>query len=331
MRRITAIGAALSAAVALGVTACGSTAREDRGQGWSFRDDRGVVVTAEDEPERVVAQTAAAGALKDFGVPVVGTFGPLVRDDGSTEPEAGSIDPDEVTDVTGAGYGEVNTERLAALDPDVVVSGKYPGYPGLWHLNEDQERQINRFAPTIGVQQAGLQLPEGIANYERTAEALGADVESPRVQRDEAAFHRAAERLRGIGQRLREQGRTILAIGGNRENFYAVNPPAHPDLAYYAEQLGLPLRVPDSPDGPDGYFESMSWENAGRYPADILMWDTRSESLTPEEMRRKPVFAQREEVRAGSLVEWDAVAPMSYASYAGIMNELADQLEAQLT
>lgn len=330
MRRTTAIGVALSTALTLGITSCGNAAQEHRGEGWSFTDDRGVEVTADSRPERVVAQTAAAGALKDFGVRVTGTFGPLVRDDGSTEPEAGSIDPGEVTDVTGPGYGEVNTERLAALEPDVVVSGKYPDYPGLWHLNENQEHEINRFVPTIGVQQAGLQLPAGIANYKRTAEALGADVRAPRVQQDEAAFHEAAERLRGIGQRLREQGRTILAVGGNRENFYAVNPPAHPDLAYYADQLGLPLRVPESPDGPDGYFESMSWENAGRYPADILLWDTRSESLTPDEMRGKAVFAQREEVRAGRFVEWDAVAPMSYASYADIMNELADQLEAQL-
>lgn len=288
-------------------------------------------MTTDGPPERVVAQVSAAGALQDFGVPIVGTFGPLERDDGSAEPEAGNIDPNEVTDVTGSGYGEVNAERLAALDPDVVVAGKYPDYPGLWHLTEEQEQMVNRFAPTIGVQQAGLQLPEGISKYQRAAEALGSDPDSERVRRDEAAFQRAADRLRTLGERMRAQDQSILAVGGNRESFYAVNPPSHPDLAYYAEQLGLPLVVPDNPDQDGGsYFETLSWENADAYPADVLLWDSRSESLPPEEMRSNPVFAQREEVAADRFVEWEAVAPMSYASYATIMNELADELQAQL-
>lgn len=65
-------------------------------------------------PRRIIAQVSAASALSDFGVPVVGTFGPLVRGDGSTEPEADSVDPRRVTDITGPTMTRL-ADRLEAL------------------------------------------------------------------------------------------------------------------------------------------------------------------------------------------------------------------------
>ena len=43
---------------------------------WSFTDDRGVTLTSPAVPSRIVAQTSAAAALYDFGVQVVGIYGP---------------------------------------------------------------------------------------------------------------------------------------------------------------------------------------------------------------------------------------------------------------
>ena len=43
-----------------------------------------------------------------------------------------------------------------------------------------------------------------------------------------------------------------------------------------------------------------------------------------------PVFQALPAVQANRFVEWNAVAPLSYASYAKIMNKLADQLEQVL-
>lgn len=298
---------------------------------WSYTDDRGAEVSTEQRPRDVVAQVSAAGALQDFGVPIAGTFGPLVRSDGSTEPEAGSIDPQQVTDVTGPGYGEVNLERLATLEPDVVVSGKYAEYPGLWHLTEDQEAMVRELAPTIGVQQSGIALPEAIEKYRGLARALGADADSERVRADERAFHDAADRLRGIGDRMRAAGTNILAVGGTEQEYFVVDPHRNPDLDFYVRELGLPITVPDNPDeAGGGYFERLSWENAGAYPADIMLWDARTASLPPERMKRNPIFAAQPAAAADRFAKWEAVAPLSYASYAGIMHELADELQAQL-
>jgi iron complex transport system substrate-binding protein len=301
------------------------------GKPWSYTDDRGVTVTDDTVPTRIIAQVSAAGALTDFGVDVVGTFGPLLKPDGTIEPEAGSVDPRKVTDVTGPGYGEINVELAAALQPDLLVSGKYAGFAGLWHLTQDQEDKVRGFVPIVGIEQSGRPLPEAIAAYKNLARALGADVDSPPARADEARFDAAAQRLRQIGTRLRAQGRTILAIGGTPQEFYVAVPERAPDLDYYAGGLGLPIVTPRHPDLPGGaYFERLSWENVNTYRGDVFLWDTRSASMTPQQMKQNPLFAAQPAAAQDRFAEWDAVAPLSYASYAQIMNNLADQLENEI-
>jgi iron complex transport system substrate-binding protein len=298
---------------------------------WSFTDDRHLTVTADAPPRRIIAQVSAAGALKDFGVDVVGTFGPLVKDDGATESEAGSLDPRRVTDVTGPGYGQINMERVTSLDADLLVSGKYAEFEGLWHLPREQEEMVKRLVPTVGIAQSGMPLPENIAKYKELARALGGDVDSPQMRADQDSFNAAAQRLRVLGARLRSEGRAILTVGGTRQEYFVVVPGRNPDLDYYVRQLGLPIVSPRNPDVVGGgYFERLSWENASAYTGDILMWDTRTASMTPQQMKDNVVFAAQPAAAQDRFVEWDAVAPLSYASYAKIMNKLADQLESKL-
>ncbi|GLZ33727.1 hypothetical protein Lesp02_59150 [Lentzea sp. NBRC 105346] len=308
----------------------GCSAAPDTGQGWSFTDDRNETVSARERPQRIIAQVSAAGALTDFGVKVTGTFGPLKKDDGTVEAEAGSVDPASVTDVTGGGYGELNLEKIAGLSPDLLVSGKYAEYAGLWHVTEEQEKSVRKMVPTVGILQSGKALPDTIARYRDLAKALGGDVDSARVKADFDAFTKASDRIRSIGSRMRAENKTVLAVGGTTEGYFVAVPARAPDLAYYVS-LGLPITTPANPDLPGGgYFERLSWENAGTYRPDVLLWDTRRASNKPEEMKQHPVFAALPAAAANRFVGWDAVAPMSYASYAKIMNRLADQLEISL-
>lgn len=331
MKRKVSAGIGVLAIAGL-VAGCSSpTGSESAGSGaWSFTDDRGVTVRADEQPKRVIGQVSSAAALQDFGVPITGTFGPLTSRDGSKERQAGSIDPARVTDVTGNSYGELNMERVATTRPDILVSGKYAGFGGLWHLNEQQERKVTEIAPTAGIQQDGKPLPEVIGRYEDLAGALGADVTSPKVEGDKRAFEAASRRIADLGAKLREQHRSILTVGGTREQYYVVSPKRNPDLAYYVEQLGLPITEPANPDmAGGGYFEHLSWERASAYQGDILLWDTREASLPPEQMKQNPTFASLPAARADRFVPWDALAPYSYASYAETMNRLADQIEAK--
>lgn len=325
----------VAAVVLLGlvVAGCGGNApTEQQGGQWSFKDDRGKEVTAPKRPERVVAQVSAAGALKDYGINVVGTFGPLKRPDGSTDPEAGSIDPSQVADITGPGYGEIDFEKFAALNADLVVAGHYPEVTGLWHLTAEFEEKVLKVAPTVGIGQSKIQLPDGIKRYRELAKSLGADTESARVKADEEAFTKAADRLRVIGGKMTDAKQKIQVIGADPKLFYVAVPARNPDLDWYAKELGLPLLTPDRPDTEGGgYFQSLSWENSGTYKEHVIMWDTRQHVLSPEKMKEgHPVFQALPAVQANRFVEWNAVAPLSCSSYAKIMNKLADQLEQVL-
>ncbi|GLY46654.1 ABC transporter substrate-binding protein [Lentzea sp. NBRC 102530] len=324
----------VAAVLLLGLVAgCGGNApTEQAGGQWSFKDDRGKEVTAEKRPERVVAQVSAAGALKDYGINVVGTFGPLKRADGSTDPEAGSIDPSQVTDVTGPGYGEIDFEKFAALNADLVVAGYYPEVTGLWHLTAEFEEKVTKVAPTVGIGQSKIQLPDGIKRFKDLAKSLGADVDSAKVKADEEAFTKAADRLKAIGRKMTDAKQKIQVIGADPKLFYVAVPARNPDLDWYVKELGLPLLTPEKPDTEGGgYFQSLSWENSGTYKEHVIMWDTRQHVLNPEQMKEgHPVFQGLPAVQAGRFVEWNAVAPLSYSSYAGIMNKLADQLDQVL-
>ena len=326
----------VAAVLLLGLVAgCGGNAPTEQGQGsgqWSFKDDRGKEVTAEKRPERVVAQVSAAGALKDYGVNVVGTFGPLKRADGSTDPEAGSIDPSKVTDVTGPGYGEIDFEKFAALNADLVVAGYYPEVTGLWHLTAEFEEKVSKIAPTVGIGQSKIQLPDGIKRFKELAKSLGADVESAQVKADEEAFTKAADRLKAVGRKMTDAGQKIQVVAGDPKLFYVAVPGRNPDLDWYTKELGLPMLTPDKPDTEGGgYFQSLSWENAGTYKEHVIMWDARAAWLDPEKMKEgHPVFQGLPAVQANRFVAWNAVAPLSYASYSKIMDKLADQLEQVL-
>ncbi|MFS8099639.1 ABC transporter substrate-binding protein [Lentzea alba] len=315
------------------VAGCGGNAQTEQGGQWSFKDDRGKEVTAPERPKRVVAQVSAAGALKDFGVNVVGTFGPLKRADGSTDPEAGSIDPSQVTDITGPGYGEIDFEKFAALNADLVVSGYYPEVTGLWHLTGEFEEKVLKVAPTVGIGQSKIQLPQGVKRFQELAKALGGDTESAKVKADEEAFTKAADRLKTIGAKMKAANQKIQVVGADPKLFYVAVPARNPDLDWYVTELGLPLLTPEKPDTEGGgYFQSLSWENSGTYKEHVIMWDTRQHVLNPEQMKEgHPVFQALPAVQAGRFVEWNAVAPLSYSSYAKIMNKLADQLDTALT
>lgn len=324
---------AVAAVLLLGLVAgCGGNAPTEQQGQWSFKDDRGKEVTAPQRPQRVVAQVSAAGALKDYGVNVVGTFGPLKKSDGTTDPEAGSIDPSQVTDITGPGYGEIDFEKFAALNADLVVAGYYPEVTGLWHLTAEFEEKVLKVAPTVGIGQSKIQLPDGIKRFRELAKALGGDVESAKVKADEESFTKAADRLKAIGAKMKAANQQIQVVGADPKLFYVAVPARNPDLDWYVQELGLPLLVPDKPDTEGGgYFQSLSWENSGTYKTHVIMWDTRQHVLSPEQMKEgHPVFQALPAVRANRFAEWNAVAPLSFASYAKIMNKLADQLEQVL-
>ena len=321
------LGAALAATVLLVLSACGSSDSEGSGDNaaFSFTDDVGTKIKLDEMPDRLVVQSSMAAALTDLGLgdKIVGVFGPL-KADGDAAQVAG-LDVDAVTDVTGGGdYGDVDVEKVVDLKPDLIVTSQYLA-PDLWYLNEASATKLKKLAPILVVDFDGKTLPELLDGTERAAKALGADLDGTDVQASHDAFDAAGERVKQVAAQLK--GKTILAGSPSTDLFYVSNPKVSPDLSYWVDQLGLPITIPDNPDE-GGYFESLSWEKADKYPADIFLYDDRVGSAGLKQLDGEAVFQTLTAAKDKAYVPWTSVAPPSYQAYADLMNRLADDLGA---
>ena len=85
-------------------------------------------------------------------------------------------------------------------------------------------------------------------------------------------------------------------------------------------RLGLDLVQPQEPNG---VWESLSWEQATRYPADLVLADNRANVLTPAQLNEIPTWRELPAVRAGQVGPWQAEARLTFDGFAGILDELA--------
>lgn len=296
MPRRTAL-AALAAAVALTLSACGGSATDDDAAGATGGADDAFPVTIEhiwgettidERPERVVALGVTdSDPLLALGVvPVAITpfvfyaetdgVGPWARDlIGDAEPEIFTSD-------------EVDVEAVAALAPDLIV-GVSAGF------DETVYEQLSQIAPTVV-------RPEGTVAYgvdrddatRMIAEAVG---EVDRGEELIAAADQAFEDARAADPEFDgATGTAALYAGGV---YYAFLP-----ADARGRVLGeLGLQLPDSItalDTGDSFFAELSAEQLGLLDGDVLVVLTDPESVATVE--DDAVLAQVPVVAAGGLV-----------------------------
>ncbi|WP_280276468.1 ABC transporter substrate-binding protein [Nocardia wallacei] len=318
-RGLFAAGAAVLAALA----GCGRAPDDDAAgpDTWSFTDDRGKTAHAQGIPSRVVAFTGSAATLADYGLGdrLAGIFGEVRAGSGATSELAGDLDPNRLT-VLGNSWGEFDVERYAALEPDLLITDMYVP-DGLWYVPDESRSQIESINPNIAAISVAKQpLPTTIGRYEQLAVALGADPAAPPVARARARFDTAAQAVRDAAAAKPEL--RVLAASAAPDTFYVSDPRASADLSYFRE-LGVRLVVPERVDS-QGFYESLSWENADRYPADLILLDNRSAAVQPDALAGKPLWRTLPAVRAGALAPWSPVYRFSYAGVAPLLERLAD-------
>lgn len=314
-RRFFAVAGAIG--LSAGVVACAGGADEvPEGAGnWEFPDGRGGTVRAGQTPTRVVAFTGSAGALVDYGMRehVTGIFG-----EARSKHLLGELDPNSVT-VIGDAWGEFDIEKYATLEPDLLVTDSY--VPGrLWYVPDDNLTTIESANPNvIAVEIAGQRLTDILARYRALAEALGADTASAAVAAAEQRFAAASAAVREAV--AANPGVRVLTASASPELLYASDPRASADLSYFAE-LGVDFVVPDQVDL-GGYFQSLSWEVADRYPADVILLDDRSSGLQPDALADRAVWRNLPAVAAGQIAPWSPIFRFSHAATAPLLERLA--------
>ncbi|GAA0405287.1 ABC transporter substrate-binding protein [Streptomyces luteireticuli] len=326
-RGLLAAGGALGLGAFL--TACGGGSSKSSGNAgssgsgggpWTFKDDRGTAVKTDRTPKRIVAFTGTAAALHDFGIECVGVFGPTKLKDGKPDPQAGGIDVDKVT-ILGNTWGEFAVEKYAALDPELLVTEMFdPG--ALWYVPDDSKDKILGLAPSVALTSARVPLLKPIERHAELAASLGADLKAKKVVEAKARFEKAAETLRKTAKSRRIK---VMAASGSADLFYVSNPAVNADLMYFRE-LGVDFVVPQKLDK-GGYFESLSWENANKYEADLIILDSRTSALQPKDLAAKPTWAKLPAVEAGQVSPWLSEPRFSYAGSAPLLENLTAALE----
>ena len=195
----------------------------------------------------------------------------------------------------------------------------------LWYVPEESKDQIAKLAPSVAINVARVSLPTPIQRYAELGAVPrgGPDRQEGRPTPRPASRpppRRCAPRPRPTG------GLKVLAASGSPDVFYASNPAIGTDLMYFTE-LGVNLVVPDKLDA-GGYFESLSWENADKYRADLILLDNRTIALQPEDLAAKPGWAALLAVKADQVTSWDTVPRFSYAGAAPLVERLANAIQS---
>lgn len=313
------LGAAGIAGIGALAAACGGGGAPSSTAGsWAFTDDRGKKVTAAGVPERVVAYIGTAAALTDFGAGsrIVGVFGPTKGGDGKPDPLAGDVDVAKVASV-GDTYGEFNVEKYAELRPDLLVTHMFQKNV-LWYVPERSASKIAKVAPSAGVSVAGVSLRHPIERYEALAASLGANVRSGPAAAAKTRFEKATQALRDAAKDRREI--TVMAASASQDALYVSDPKLYPDLTYY-RGLGVRFVLPKADS--QGFFEALSWENADKYGADVILLDSRTQALQPKQLTNKPTWQRLPAVRAGQITPWLSEPRYSYTGCAPFLESLA--------
>ncbi|MFC0628077.1 ABC transporter substrate-binding protein [Kribbella deserti] len=310
------------------LTACGEAggagetkeAATPAGGSWEFTDDRGKKVTRPQRPTTIVAQLSSAAALWDLGIRPVGTFGESRNTDGTPALAAGSIDLSKVTSISET-YGEFNLEKYAALQPELLIAPMQVANE-LWYVPAASVQPIEALTPIVAVTHLDKTVPQVIDRYAELAKALGADLAAEPVTNAKAEFEAASKALTETAGRL--AGLKVLFLSATPENAYLGNAEQFSDLRTLAD-LGVRFVTP-KPDQAEPHWETVSWEQVGKYPADVLLYDERSRDIFTKDKAKIPTYLQMPAVKAGQTIAWNPTLPASWAGFAPALRKLTADL-----
>ncbi|MFP5020239.1 ABC transporter substrate-binding protein [Pseudonocardia phyllosphaerae] len=307
------------AAALAALTACGGGGGNEQGGAgggagaaggpWEYTDDLGKKISLPQRPQKIVAYVNGAAALWDFGVRPAGLYGPSRDSDGKPNLQAGNMDLGQVQSIGGEDYNGVNLEKLAALNPDLMIASLAGETPDSRWVIKDDLAQIEKICPVYSIREFGKPIPEIIGGYQTLAERLGADVNEPGIATARDAFTKAGDELKAAV--AEKKGLRAEFVYGDTDGFYVASPTFYPNINWYTT-LGLTSARAGAPLSAD-FLEQLSWEQVGKYPSDLILTDIRTFSLPQQQMIKQfPTFAALPAVKAGQLGGWNGEPRFSY-------------------
>ena len=284
---------------------------------WSYTDTTGQVVTLDEVPTRIIASQDAAAGLIPLGIRPVGIYadGPLA--------EAKALQGLDLTgiEIIGQAWGEVDIEKAAALDPDLVIAEYWP-LDASWSGGQSVTDALTPLAPITGPTN-GDSILALIEDYETIATSLGADLNEPSIAADKAAFQASLAAFRAAT--AAKPGLTVLALWAGTDSMSIAATAGSAELMDF-KAWGLNLIDPEIADD-RGYWETLSWENADKYQPDLIIVDNRSPA-TLETALAQPTWTLMKAAAAGAVTDWPAFWLRNYKAYASELDKLTAAVNA---
>jgi iron complex transport system substrate-binding protein len=294
----------------------------DEAGGWSYTDGSGETTTLDEVPTRIVAHGSSAAALLSLGIRPVGIYA-----DTNVEDDLALKDLDlEGIEIVGEEWGVINLEAVAALEPDLVVAEWWPveqAYSGMEEGTNATRETMEEIAPVVGVSQ-GPSIVQMIEDYAGLDESLGADLDDPEVADSRTRFDDAVADFEAAVESKPDL--SVLAMSPTPESLYVAVPEYSAELSDFVG-WGLDVVVPEHPDPGFEYWETLSWENADTYQADLLIIDQRSYPSNLEDAEGQPTWRSLAAADADAVAVWPAYWLRTYDDYAGALEDLADAVE----
>lgn len=302
---------------ALAFTFLAATALPTLAQSWSYTGGDGQTVTLEDVPVRIIASQDAAAGLIPLGIRPVAIYADgLVADAKALQ----GLDLSGI-EIISETWGEVDIEKAAALDPDLVIAEYWP-LETTWSGGEDVRVALTALAPVTGPEQ-GASILTLIEDYEELAASLGADLSAPGIAADKATFETALADFKTAT--AAKPDLTALAVWAGPDALYVAATGGASELMDFAS-WGLKLIDPEVADD-RGYWETLSWELADKYQPDLILVDNRS-AATMETAEAQPTWTLMKAAEAGQVTDWPAFWLRNYGAYASELAKLTAAINA---
>lgn len=302
----------------LAIALLATTAFPAFAESWSYTGGDGKAVTLDKPPVRIIASQDAAAGLIPLGIRPVGIYAD------SPVADAKALQGLDLTgiEIVGQAWSEVDIEKAAALKPDLIIAEWWEREPS-WSGGQKLVAQLTQLAPVTGVA-ASDSIVGMIADYETLAEDLGADLSKPEIADAKARFEASRDAFKAAV--AAKPGLKTLAVYAANDALYVADPAGAAELLDL-KSWGLDLISPEGVDDTgNNYFETLSWENADKYPADLILVDNRSAS-TMKAALAQPTWTLNPAAKAGQVADWPAYWLRNYAAFASELDKLTAAVE----
>ena len=292
---------------------------------WSYTDVLGNTISLPERPKRIAAVLNVAAALWELGIHATAVFDWT----SSAFPDGdhiawGEIDVEAIANV-GNIDGFIEPEALIESQPDIILTMRYTNTDDteLGGIEAGMLETLSAIAPVAVVIQVDPTDIE-LGRIGELARSLGADLDAPEIVEARTNFEAKIAEFQTTTADHAEL--SVIFASFDPAELYIAGPDGIGELTFMADN-GLVFANADQPAAGD-YWETLSVEQALKYPADIAYVDVYSTLKSIEDLLAHPSYGAMPSIAAGQLGNWLRDSPLTYTALTNFLEEVLIPIRA---